>query len=169
MQLPSRLLKIHGSSYQVVVDDVSCIVEVLDTAGQDEYVSLRDQWIRDGEGFLLVYSTTLKSSFEAVEKFRDQVVRVKDNEKTPVILVGNKNDLPSERQVTREEGLALAKRLKCEFIETSAKTGVNVEKAFFQLIRMVRVQRFGTVPNNRQSAPRNSRNTLNRKKSCNIL
>ena len=45
-----------------------------------------------------------------------------------MIIVGNKNDLPAERQVGRDEGMAMAKKLKCEFIETSAKTALNVEK-----------------------------------------
>ncbi|TPX46655.1 hypothetical protein SeMB42_g02329 [Synchytrium endobioticum] len=126
---------------QVVVDDVPCIVEVLDTAGQDEYISLRDQWIRDGEAFLLVYSITSRSTFEHVDKFHHQCQRVKDSDKTPILIVGNKNDLTLERQVTRDEGTLLAKKLRCEFVETSAKTASNVEKAFFCLIRMMRAQR----------------------------
>ncbi|KAG0778963.1 hypothetical protein G6F21_012777 [Rhizopus arrhizus] len=60
---------------QVVIDDQPCVLEVLDTAGQEEYTALRDQWIRDGEGFLLVYSITSRSTFERIERFRNQIFR----------------------------------------------------------------------------------------------
>jgi len=123
---------------QVVIDDQPCVLEVLDTAGQEEYTALRDQWIRDGEGFLLVYSISSRSTFERVERFRDQITRVKDTESIPLILVGNKCDKVTEREVSREEGMGLAKKLGCEFIESSAKTCVNVERAFYTVVRLIR-------------------------------
>ncbi|KAJ3224440.1 Ras GTPase ras2 [Clydaea vesicula] len=114
---------------QVVIDDHPCILEVLDTAGQEEYTArLRDQWIRDGEGFLLVYSTTARSTFDRVEKFKEQITRVKDTDRVPLMLVGNKCDKDLEREVSREEGYHMAKRIKADFVETSAKTCLNVEK-----------------------------------------
>jgi len=54
------------------------MLEVLDTAGQEEYTALRDQWIRDGEGFVLLYSITSRSSFLRIQRFHSQVLRVKD-------------------------------------------------------------------------------------------
>ncbi|KAI8343790.1 small G-protein Ras2 [Choanephora cucurbitarum] len=129
---------------QVVIDDQPCILEVLDTAGQEEYTALRDQWIRDGEGFLLVYSITSRSTYDRIERFRDQIFRVKDAENVPLMLVGNKCDKVTEREVTREEGYATAKRLACDFIETSAKTCVNVERSFYQVVKAIRAQREGS-------------------------
>ncbi|KAI8802472.1 small G-protein Ras2 [Cladochytrium replicatum] len=127
---------------QVVIDDRPCILEVLDTAGQEEYTALRDQWIRDGEGFLLVYSIVARSTFERVEKFREQIERVKEEErKIPLMLVGNKCDMASQREVTAMEGAAMAKRLRCDFIETSAKNCINVENAFYKVVRMIRAAR----------------------------
>ncbi|KAJ3197228.1 Ras GTPase ras2 [Irineochytrium annulatum] len=115
---------------QVQIDDETCILEVLDTAGQEEYTA--DQWIRDGEGFLLAYSITSRSTFERIERFKDQIERVKDTDGThgtlPIVLVGNKCDKVGEREVSREEGSYLARKLSCDFLETSAKTCVNVEK-----------------------------------------
>jgi GTPase KRas len=77
-----------------VIDDIPCILEILDTAGQEEYTAytllkfrLRDQWIRDGEGFVLVYSITSKSTFERVDRFKDQILRVKDTDSAPMVLV----------------------------------------------------------------------------------
>ncbi|WVQ75887.1 hypothetical protein IAR50_005521 [Cryptococcus sp. DSM 104548] len=63
---------------QWVVDEQACLLEVLDTAGQEEYTALRDQWIRDGEGFLIVYSITSRSTFERIERIVERVLRVKD-------------------------------------------------------------------------------------------
>ncbi|KAK9766296.1 RAS2 protein [Basidiobolus ranarum] len=128
---------------QAVIDDHSCMLEVLDTAGQEEYTALRDQWIRDGEGFLLVYSIASRSTFERIERFRDQIIRVKDTEQVAMMLVGNKCDKTNEREVSKEEGLGLARRLGCEFIESSAKTAVNVEKAFYSVVRMIRTSKEG--------------------------
>ncbi|KAJ1962434.1 Myosin type-2 heavy chain 1, partial [Dipsacomyces acuminosporus] len=126
---------------QVVIDDQPCVLEVLDTAGQEEYTALRDQWIRDGEGFLLVYSITSRSTFERVERFRDQIIRVKDQDNVPMMLVGNKCDKAQEREVSFQEGQAMARRLGCDFVESSAKTCINVEKAFYTTVRMIRQQR----------------------------
>jgi len=126
---------------QVVIDDQPCVLEVLDTAGQEEYTALRDQWIRDGEGFLLVYSISSRSTFERVGRFRDQIIRVKGTDDVPFMLVGNNCDKITEREVSREEGMNMARRLKCEFIESSAKTCVNVERAFYTVVRMIRANR----------------------------
>ncbi|KAF9135719.1 Ras GTPase ras2 [Mortierella sp. 14UC] len=144
---------------QVVIDDQSCVLEVLDTAGQEEYTALRDQWIRDGEGFLLVYSIAARSTFDRIRRFRDQIVRVKDSENVPLMLVGNKCDKLAEREVTRDEGALMARSLRCEFTETSAKTCVNVERSFYNVVRMIRQARDGGAPQPKQP----------KKKVCAIL
>merc|ERR1711935_1257800 len=84
---------------QVTIDDETCLLDILDTAGQEEYSAMRDQYMRTGEGFLCVYSITSRGSFEEINDFRDQILRVKDADEVPMILVGNKSDLASERQV----------------------------------------------------------------------
>ncbi|KAJ5234543.1 uncharacterized protein N7469_003711 [Penicillium citrinum] len=150
---------------QVVIDQQSCMLEVLDTAGQEEYTALRDQWIRDGEGFVLVYSITSRASFSRITKFYNQIKMVKESASSgspsgpsylaspmsagstgpplpvPVMLVGNKSDKAVERAVSAQEGQALAKELGCEFVEASAKNCINVEKAFYDVVRMLRQQR----------------------------
>jgi GTPase KRas protein len=92
---------------------------------------LRDQWIRDGEGFVLVYSIVSRSTFERVDRFKEQIARVKDTAFSPLVLVGNKCDRLAEREVSADEGRALAKQLGCEFVEASAKINTNVEKVFY--------------------------------------
>lgn len=93
------------------------MLDVLDTAGQEEYGyvqmnigiaahrtdkvhrAMREQYMRTGEGFLLVYSITSRSSFEEISTFHQQILRVKDKDSFPVIVVANKCDLEYERQV----------------------------------------------------------------------
>jgi len=122
---------------QLVVDHRMCFVEVIDTAGQEEYATLRDQWVREGQGFILVYSIASRPTFERLEVFRQLMLRVKRN-KPIFVLVGNKCDKTYEREVSREEGQALARSFGCDFLETSAKTSHNVERLFMNLVRSLR-------------------------------
>lgn len=150
------------------------MLEVLDTAGQEEYTALRDQWIRDGEGFILVYSISSRSSFTRIQKFHHQIQRVKESAAAgsptypgsplsqtmgnqgygpaPIMLVGNKCDRVTEREVSTQEGQALAKSLGCEFVEASAKNCVNVEKAFYDVVRQLRRQRASNPSRNSHKA-----------------
>lgn len=75
---------------------------MLDTAGQEEYSAMREQYMRTGEGFLLVYSITSRQSFEEMLTFQQQILRVKDRDYFPIIIVGNKCDLNQERQVSTQ-------------------------------------------------------------------
>ncbi|KAF9036470.1 hypothetical protein BDZ89DRAFT_1090816 [Hymenopellis radicata] len=125
---------------QLIVDNRMCFVEVIDTAGQEEYATLRDQWVREGQGFILVYSIASRSTFDRLEVFRQSMRRVKRGD--PIfMLVGNKCDKTYEREVSKEEGAALARQFGCEFIETSAKTAQNVERLFMNLVRALRQTR----------------------------
>ena len=63
---------------------------------------MREQYMRTGEGFLLVYAINSKQSFEEISLFQQQILRVKDKDYFPMVVVGNKCDLESEREVTRE-------------------------------------------------------------------
>jgi len=123
---------------QCVIDDEVALLDVLDTAGQEEYGAMREQYMRTGEGFLLVYSITSRNSFEEISTFHQQILRVKDKDSFPVILIANKCDLEFERQVGMNEGRDLAKHLGCRFIETSAKQRINVDEAFSNLVREIR-------------------------------
>lgn len=87
---------------QCVIDEEVALLDVLDTAGQEEYSAMREQYMRTGEGFLLVYSITSRQSFEEILTFQQQILRVKDKDYFPIIIVGNKCDLDAERQVSRK-------------------------------------------------------------------
>ncbi|KGU29071.1 Ras-like protein 1 [Candida albicans P34048] len=122
---------------QCTIDDQQVLLDVLDTAGQEEYSAMREQYMRTGEGFLLVYSINSLNSFQELNSFYDQILRVKDSDNVPVLVVGNKCDLEMERQVSYEDGLALANSFNCPFLETSAKQRINVEEAFYGLVRNI--------------------------------
>jgi GTPase KRas len=123
---------------QVTIDDETCLLDILDTAGQEEYSAMRDQYMRTGQGFLCVFAVTSRSSFDEISSFREQILRVKDEDQVPIVLIGNKCDLNNDRQVTTTEGQDLAKAFGCPFFETSAKARINVEESFYQLVREVR-------------------------------
>ncbi|KAL5341690.1 ras-like protein [Aspergillus crustosus] len=123
---------------QCVIDDEVALLDVLDTAGQEEYSAMREQYMRTGEGFLLIYSITSRQSFEEIMTFQQQILRVKDKDYFPIIVVANKCDLDKERVVSEQEGEALARQFGCKFIETSAKSRINVENAFYDLVREIR-------------------------------
>ncbi|SGZ56697.1 CIC11C00000002057 [Sungouiella intermedia] len=122
---------------QCSVDNEQVMLDILDTAGQEEYLAMREQYMRTGEGFLLVYAINSRTSLEELQVFYEQIQRVKDVDNVPVLVVGNKSDLEIERQVSFEEGAAFAKSLGCPFLETSAKQRINVEEAFYGLVRAI--------------------------------
>jgi len=123
----------------VEVDGAACMLDIMDTAGQEEYSALRDQYMKTGQGFLLVYTITTMTSYEAAGKLRTQILRIKeDHQDIPIMLVGNKLDLEEERAVTTEQGKSLSIRFGCGFTEASAKTNQNVNEIFFELVRMIK-------------------------------
>jgi GTPase KRas protein len=75
-----------------------------------------------------------------------------------MMLVGNKCDKVTEREVTREEGAAMARQLACDFIETSAKTCVNVERSFYQVVKAIRAQREGLNPSPKGKSKKEKKN-----------
>jgi len=104
------------------------MLEFLDTAAVKQFSTMRDLYIRASHGFLLVYSITNRQSFDELARYFEQIQRVKDVEYFPGVLIGNKIDLETERQVSFEEGQQLAERLELAFFETSAKSGMHVHE-----------------------------------------
>ncbi|KAG9333777.1 hypothetical protein JZ751_010220 [Albula glossodonta] len=117
------------SALQVEVDGQQCMLEILDTAGTEQFTAMRDLYMKNGQGFALVYSITAQSTFNDLQDLREQILRVKDTEDVPMILVGNKCDLEDERVVGKEQGQNLARQWNnCAFLESSAKSKINVNE-----------------------------------------
>lgn len=118
----------------IEVENTMAILEILDTAGTEQFASMRDLYIRNGQGFVVVYSVTSKQSFGDVVTIRDQILRVKGSDQVPIVLVGNKCDLEKERQVPTSEGMIVSSRWNVPFYETSAKNTQNVNEVFAECV-----------------------------------
>ncbi|KAM0748999.1 ras-2 [Meredithblackwellia eburnea MCA 4105] len=106
-------------------------LDILDTAGQDEFSILSSRQAVGLHGWILVYSVSSRSSFEMCSVIRDKILDFTGRDSVPMVLVGNKSDLAVQRQVTREEGQALATSWgKTCFVESSARHNENVVKIF---------------------------------------
>jgi len=123
---------------QCVIDDEVAILDVLDPVGEEEYAAIREQYIRTAEGFLLIYSITSRDSFNELSRFYEQILSVKGLNSFPAIVVANNCHRENERQVSMDEGRDLAQHFGCKFIETSSNYRINVDEAFFSLVREIR-------------------------------
>ncbi|VUZ49612.1 unnamed protein product [Hymenolepis diminuta] len=134
---------------EILVNGKSTMLEILDTAGSEQFASLQDLYIRNGHGFVLVYSITSFHSLLNLEAVYQQILRYKakfrqrsstkvdhPSEVPPIILVGNKVDLESTfREVAKEDAENIARRWGCcGFVETSAKNGDGVMDVFRQVV-----------------------------------
>lgn len=123
---------------KVVLDGEEVQIDILDTAGQEDYAAIRDNYFRSGEGFLCVFSITDEESFHATQEFREQILRVKNDDSIPFLLVGNKCDLNDKRKVSESVCQSRAQQWDVSYVETSAKTRENVDKVFCNLMREIR-------------------------------
>ena len=149
---------------QVVIDGETCLLDILDTAGQEEYSAMRDQYMRTGEGFLLVFAVNSAKSFEDIGGYREQIKRVKDAEEIPMVLVGNKCDL-SSWAVGMNQAREIAKQYAIPFVPTSAKTRMGVDDAFYTLVREIRKYKELRGKENRKKKKR----AIDPKKICCLL
>jgi GTPase KRas protein len=148
---------------QLSVDDKVLKLHVLDTAGQEEYTAMRDQYMRDGEGFILVYAVNDPSSLYEVDEIYKQLLRSKDmdnEEGFPIVVVCNKCDLPAnEHLVSKDEAAKLVRQFgnKCRWFEASAKTGKNISECFDTIVRLMRNEEMTRLNENEQKESINIR------------
>ncbi|CAG09432.1 unnamed protein product, partial [Tetraodon nigroviridis] len=113
---------------QIVVNDEDVRLMLWDTAGQEEFDAITKAYYRGAQACVLVFSTTDRESFQAIDSWREKVeAEVGD---VPTVLVQNKIDLLEETVIKNEEAEALAKRLKLRFYRTSVKEDLNVIEVF---------------------------------------
>ncbi|XP_046846981.1 ras-related protein Ral-a-like [Xenia sp. Carnegie-2017] len=148
---------------KVMLEGEECQIDILDTAGQEDYAAIRDNYFRSGEGFLCVFSITETESFQATGDFREQILRVKGDENIPFLLVGNKADLEDKRQVTQDVARSKAEEWKVPYVETSAKTKENVDKVFYDLMLEIRSRKI------EDGSKTTSRPKSKKKRKCLIL
>jgi small GTP-binding protein len=131
---------VEYASKKVKIDGMNIKAQIWDTAGQERYQSITRAYYRGSKGAFIVFDITKKQSFYNIDNWFAELKKSADQNIT-IILLGNKSDLDEERQVTTEEGLMKAKEygkniLKSgiPYMETSAKTSVNIDKAFLRLV-----------------------------------
>lgn len=98
---------------------------------------MRDLYIKNGRGFIIVFSLSSWQSFLDIRTTREQITRVKGTENVPICLIGNKCDAALQRQVSADDAFALAKSWGCPYLETSAKLSINVNDVFAEIIREI--------------------------------
>ena len=109
-------------------------IEIVDTAGNEQFVAMRDICIKEGDGFILVYSIISKTTIDELDSFYQRIMSVKGSTNVPIVLCGNKVDMGDQRHITTDRGYQKSLLWKCKFFETSAKNGMNVEEAFLDVI-----------------------------------
>ncbi|OOF94732.1 ras-domain-containing protein [Aspergillus sclerotioniger CBS 115572] len=123
---------------QIEVDGRQCILEILDTAGTEQFTAMRELYMKQGQGFLLVFSITSMSSLNELSELREQIIRIKEDEKVPIVIVGNKSDLEEDRAVQRARAFALSQSWgNAPYYETSARRRANVNEVFIDLCRQI--------------------------------
>uniref|UniRef100_A0A8D0GZW3 RAB37, member RAS onco family n=1 Tax=Sphenodon punctatus TaxID=8508 RepID=A0A8D0GZW3_SPHPU len=113
----------------VTVDGVKVKMQIWDTAGQERFRSVTHAYYRDAQALLLLYDITNRMSFDSIRAWLSEIKEYAQ-EDVVIMLLGNKADVSSERVIRTEDGESLAREYRVPFMETSAKTGMNVELAF---------------------------------------
>ena len=111
-------------------------IEIWDTAGQERYKAITTTYYKGAKGALIVYDITRKETFDSVDRWISELNNSGDKNMT-MLLIGNKCDLDSQRQVTKEQGEEKAKAFKVAFLETSASSGENLDVAFEMIMKEV--------------------------------
>jgi Ras-related protein Rap-1B len=110
----------------------------LDTAGTEQFTAMRELYMKQGQGFLLVFSITSMSSLHELAELREQIIRIKDDPNIPLVIVGNKSDLEDGRVVSRERAYQLSQHWgNAPYYETSARRRANVDEVFVDLCRQI--------------------------------
>lgn len=113
-------------------------MEILDTAGVAQFTAMRELYIKSGKGFLLVYSVTDENSLKELLALREQVLRIKDSDNVPMVLIGNKCDLNDDRVLSIDDGIKVSQDWgNVPFYETSAMYKTNVDEAFIDVVRQI--------------------------------
>ncbi|KAI6175299.1 GTPase HRas-like protein [Aphelenchoides bicaudatus] len=147
---------------QTVIDGKVCILDILDTAGQEEYAAMHDHYAHNGDGFILVFALNDAQSFHNISRYREKICRAKDSPDVPIVLVGNKSDLP-HRAVRQDAINSLASVLNLPYIESSAKTRQGIDQIFNEVVRSIRRLE------SRTGASANESGTSGKKKKCTVM
>ncbi|CAH1993206.1 unnamed protein product [Acanthoscelides obtectus] len=134
----------------VSIDNTKVKLQIWDTAGQERFRSVTHAYYRDAHALLLLYDVTNKTSYDNIRAWLGEIKEYAQDD-VVIMLLGNKADCGSERAVRREEGERLAREYNVAFMETSAKSGQNVELAFMAVARELKYRQSGQKDENKFS------------------
>jgi small GTP-binding protein len=132
----------------ISVDGTEVSLDILDTAGQDDFKSLRQTYVRTGKGFLLIFAVNDVVSFDSIDAILRDIRQTAERDDIPIVVCGNKSDLP-DRTVQKDTAEKFCQECNCTYFETSSKNNINVTEAFTELARQMRAQN----PNKPAPAP----------------
>jgi len=143
-------------------------LKIWDTAGQEMYHSMALNCLKSALGIIYIFDVTKKNTLNSINKWVKDVNETIDAEKIPSVLVGNKIDLDDEREVTFEEGKNLADQYGFNYIETSAKTGTNINELFIELAENIynKFKEEFPQPNNQNIVIKVEKHQKKKKKNC---
>lgn len=99
---------------------------------------MRELYMKQGQGFLLVFSITSLSSLQELYELREQIIRIKDDDNVPLVIVGNKLDLEEDRAVSRARAFQISQNWgNAPYYEASARRRANVDEVFIDLCRQI--------------------------------
>ena len=127
---------VEFGSKQFNIEGHQIKAQIWDTAGQERYKAITSAYYKGAKGAFVVYDITRKQSFDSVDRWINELKAAADK-KLSIIIIGNKCDLEDQRQVTKEQAEEKAKTNEVAFMETSALSGENLDKAFEKMMNEV--------------------------------
>ena len=127
---------VEFGSKQFKIEGHTIKAQIWDTAGQERYKAITSAYYKGAKGAFAVYDITRRSSFESIEKWVNDLTSTADKKLT-IVVIGNKCDLEDQRQITKEQGEEKANKLEVAFLETSAFSGENLDKAFEMMMNEI--------------------------------
>lgn len=161
--------EMHSKEYDI--GGVKITVEILDTSGSYSFPAMRKLSIQNSDAFALVYAVDDPESLEVVKSLRDEILEIKEDKFTPIVVVGNKMDREGERQVSSEDVLSTVELdWSNSYLEASAKENANVVEVFKELLQQVNLpsRLSPALRRRRETFPKdtNFRPPMNKTNSC---
>ena len=152
----------------ITVNDKKVKLQIWDSAGQERFRNITASYYRNCSAIIIVFDITNHDSYDKVSDWIEEVRRFVPN--APLLLVGNKCDLEEKRQVSYDEGMALAEKMGLLYIETSAKTAHNIEETFVQMSKKLIAESLNKPKTDSIAKPINldegNKSGKNKKKCC---